>query len=235
MRGILESRLRQDIETVLFDLDGTLINTTDLILRCFQFSWLTVCGIEHSRDRLLDTFGTPLRDAMHHLLQANSVGALRSTAMTSSIIDELIDAYRTFNTLNHDALARPFDGTRDVLTELRSRGYHTGIVTSKGRDLALRGLKLCNLDNLFDSAVFLEDTHSHKPSPEPILAALRKLGADSGSAAYVGDSRHDIIAARAAGVRTVAALWGPSTRKALEEESPTYLAESITDLLHIFN
>ena len=229
-------KLGSHTRTVLFDLDGTLINTTDLILQCFQFSWSTVCGFEHTRETLLETFGTPLRDAMYRLLLSkDSREKFMSAHTQDSIVEELIGSYRAFNALNHDTLARPFDGTREVLTELRRRGYMVGVVTSKGRELGLRGLKLCSLDDLIDSAVFLEDTAAHKPHPEPILAALRKLVTDAGSAVYVGDSKHDMIAAHAAGVRTVGALWGPSPRTSLEQEAPTFVAESIRDLLHIFN
>lgn len=229
-----------DRRTILFDLDGTLINTTDLILRCFQFSWRAVCGIELTRENLLDTFGTPLRDAMHELLSRRRSGEgsrerTISVERETSIVDDLIACYREFNTLNHDTLTRPFEGAREVLTELRQRGYLIGVVSSKGRDLGLRGLKLCSLDDLIDSTIFLEDTIKHKPQPEPILAALQKLGSSAVSAAYVGDSRHDIIAARGAGVRSIGALWGPVPRTILEREAPSLVAESITDLLHIFN
>lgn len=228
--------MEHQTKAILFDLDGTLIDTTDLILQCFKFSWSKVCGFEHSRETLIETFGTPLRDAMHSLLGRRvSENNIRGTNAEKSTVEELLGAYRTFNVLNHDALARPFEGTREVLAELRRRGYSIAVVTSKGRELGLRGLKLCSLDDLLDSAVFLEDTVAHKPHPEPILAALEHLNTPANAAAYVGDSRHDIIAAQAAGVRTVGALWGPSSRAELERERPTFVAESITDLLEIFN
>ncbi|MEK6324352.1 MAG: HAD-IA family hydrolase [Acidobacteriota bacterium] len=228
--------MQDQTQTVLFDLDGTLIDTTDLILRCFQHSWERVCGFNHSRAALLQTFGTPLREAMHQLLvtKAESKGA-RGVEVDPDVVDQLLAEYRLFNAANHDWLARPFHGTGEVLSELRLRGYLIAVVTSKTRELALRGLRLCSLDGLIDSAVFLEDTDVHKPHPEPILAALKRLNAPSRSAVYVGDSRHDIVAARAAGVRTVAALWGPAPRTELERERPDFIAESITDLLEIFN
>lgn len=229
-------KLQQKTRAILFDLDGTLIDTTDLILQCFQFSWSKVCGIEHSRETLIETFGTPLRDAMQRLLLlSDSRSPIDGVEVEKSTVEDLLGAYRTFNVLNHDALARPFEGTREVLTELRERGYHIAVVTSKGRELGLRGLKLCSLDDLVDSAIFLEDTAVHKPNPEPILAALERLNTPAEAAVYVGDSRHDIIAAQAAGVRTVGALWGPSPRAELEREGPSFVAESITDLLEIFN
>jgi pyrophosphatase PpaX len=228
--------LEHQTRAILFDLDGTLIDTTDLILQCFQFSWAKVCGFEHSREALIGTFGTPLRDAMYRLLDHGGFrnGILGAEAENSTV-EELLGAYRAFNVLNHDALARPFEGTREVLAELRRRGYSIVVVTSKGRELGLRGLKLCSLDDLLDFAIFLEDTAVHKPHPEPILVALERLNTHANTAVYVGDSRHDIIAARAAGVRTVGALWGPSPRTELEREGPSFVAESITDLLEIFN
>jgi pyrophosphatase PpaX len=221
---------------ILFDLDGTLIDTTDLILQCFHHSWEKVCGFNHSRQSLLKTFGTPLRDAMHRLLltaRADSREA-RSTA-DLDIIDQLLTEYRSYNHANHDSLARPFEGAAEVLAELRRRGYVISVVSSKGRELGLRGLRLCALDSLIDSAVFLEDTAVHKPNPEPILAALDRLKRPADAAAYVGDSRHDMVAARAAGVRSVAALWGPAPRIELESEHPDHSAESVKDLLEIFN
>lgn len=150
-------------------------------------------------------------------------------------IDKLLIEYRCYNFANHDQLARPFERTGEVLSELRRRGYLISVVTSKTRELGLRGLKLFSLDSLIDSAVFLEDTDFHKPRPEPILAALDRLSQNAHNAVYVGDSRHDMVAARAAGVRSVAALWGPAPRAELESEKPDYIAESITDLLEIFD
>ncbi|HKA20491.1 MAG TPA: HAD-IA family hydrolase [Blastocatellia bacterium] len=216
-----------------------MLDSTDLILQCFHHSWETVCGFYHSREALVQTFGTPLRAAMHRLLKAtepkiDNKDVLAKTPDTEDVIDQLLTAYRAFNAANHDKLARPFEGTGDVLKELRRRGYLIGVVTSKTRELALRGLRLCSLEELIDSGVFLEDTERHKPNPEPILAALKNLSRPSNTAAYVGDSPHDIAAARAAGVLSVAALWGPASRTALERENPDLVAESIGDLLEVF-
>jgi len=229
--------LHNQTRAILFDLDGTLIDSTELILRCFQHSWETVCGFNHCREALVQTFGIPLRDAMHRLLAAGQPserpGILNED--DRGTVERLLIEYRSYNVANHDLLARPFERTGEVLSELRRRGYLISVVTSKSRELGLRGLKLFSLDGLIDSAVFLEDTDVHKPRPEPILVALQRLKETAQAAAYVGDSRHDIVAARAAGVRSVAALWGPTPRSELEGERPDFVAESITDLLEIFN
>jgi pyrophosphatase PpaX len=231
--------LNNQRRAILFDLDGTLIDTTNLILRCFEHSWQNVCGLEHSREALIGTFGIPLRDAMRRLMSKTSdVEAASEIDRDVDLIERLLAEYRMFNVANHDSMACAFDGAEQVITELRARGYYIGVVTSKGRELAMRGLKLCSSDmivgRLIDAAVCLEDTDKHKPDPEPVMAALEKLNALPASAAYVGDSSHDMIAGRRAGVETVAALWGPFPRLELERERPDYLAESIFDLLEIF-
>jgi pyrophosphatase PpaX len=224
---------------ILFDLDGTLIDTTNLILKCFEHSWQTVCGLEHSREAIIGTFGIPLREAMRRLmLEAVDIKASSDIECELDLIERLLAEYRAFNVANHDRMACPFDGAERVITELRARGYLIGVVTSKGRELALRGLKLCSPDmivgGLIDAAIFLEDTDRHKPGPEPLIAALERLNATPDCSAYIGDSNHDMIAGRKAGVRTVAALWGPFARAELERQRPDYLAESMTDLLEIF-
>lgn len=239
-RALPERRLNEleyQTNAILFDLDGTLIDTTDLILQCFRHSWETVCGFCPSREALVQTFGTPLRSAMEVLLRADAAAIIGSGAadIATELVDRLLAEYRSYNIANHDSLARPFEDADEVLTELRRRGYSIAVVTSKSRELGLRGLRLCALDGLIDAGIFLEDTDRHKPHPEPLLAALERMSEPSRNAAYVGDSRHDIVAARAAGVRSVAALWGPAPRIELERERPDFTAGSVKDLLEIFN
>lgn len=223
-------------QAILFDLDGTLIDTTNLILRCFDHSWQTVCGLTHPREALLETFGIPLREAMIKLACESSepLPTVVETSARTKLIERLLTEYRCFTVANHDRMVCAFDGVAEVLNALRSRGYLIGVVTSKSRELALRGLRVCGLEPLIDESVFLEDTSSHKPGPEPILLALERMKVAVSSAAYVGDSRHDIIAGRRAGVRTVAAGWGPAGRAELEMEAPDYFAESVFDLLELF-
>ena len=223
-----------ETQTILFDLDGTLIDTTRLILRCFDHSWEKVCGRIHSREALIETFGIPLREAMRRLVAVTN-DLTDGESDQPAIVEQLLVEYRLFNATNHDRLAQPFPNVRPVIEELRARGYSIGVVTSKSRELACRGLRLCSLDDLVDEAVFLEDTDRHKPDPAPIFAALKRLKVSPQRGAYIGDSRHDIIAGRAAGVRTVAALWGPFPRAELEREKPDHLAESINGLLDIFD
>lgn len=220
---------------VLFDLDGTLIDTTELILHCFDLSWGKVYGKKLDRQCYLATIGIPLREAMRILLNEEIRGRGESElSFEHSLVEALVQEYRACNAIHHDQLAKPFSGISSTVSELRRRGYQIGVVSSKTKELGLRGLNLCALQDLVDDAVFLEDSLRHKPHPEPLLLALQRFGISEEQAAYVGDSRHDMQAGKAAGIRTVAALWGPMSRKELEQENPDQLAATPSQLLEIF-
>ncbi len=223
-------------KAILFDLDGTLIDTTDLILHCFNHSWQTVCDRIHSRETLIATMGIPLKDAMRRLLATLDDLCLEriGEARTEDLIEQLLTEYRACNRANHDRLARPFNGVGDALSRLCRQGRKIGVVTSKSREFALRGLRLCSLFEVLDVIVCMEDTERHKPHPAPLHLALEQLHLAPHQAAYVGDSRHDMKAGRAAGVQTVAALWGPVPKSELEQEQPDFAAERPADLLEIF-
>jgi pyrophosphatase PpaX len=226
----------RDCKAILFDLDGTLIDTTELILYCFNHAWKTVCGQTHPPEVFIATMGVPLKDAMGRLLeitdgmQLQQIGELRKAGLIESLVQE----YRACNAANHDRLACRFPAMEGVLPELRDRGYALGVVTSKSRQFAERGLRLCNLWEFIEVFISMDDTSRHKPHPEPLLLALEKLQVAPKQAVYVGDSRHDMQAGRAAGLRTVAALWGPVPRNELELENPDVLAHTPQTLLNIF-
>lgn len=222
-------------KTILFDLDGTLIDTTELILHCFDLSWGKVFGRKLDRQCYLATIGIPLREAMRILLNEKIRGSGESEfSFDNPVVETLVQEYRACNAVHHDQMAKPFSGVSPTVLELRKRGYQIGVVSSKTKELGLRGLNLCALQDLIDDAVFLEDSLRHKPDPEPLILALQRFGVSPKQASYVGDSRHDMQAGKAAGVGTVAALWGPIPRKELEQEEPDQLAATPSQLLEIF-
>lgn len=236
MAGILrgqDHRPNEQISCVLFDLDGTLIDTTDLISQSYQHALSSVMREPMTRDELFIGYGQPLPEAFASILAHRNVRL--ADREQSDLIDRLIASYREFNVAHHDALAREFPGVRSTLGELRRRGYPLGLVTSKARGIAERGLRLIGLADLFETAVFMEDSERHKPHPDPLLVALRRLGyhEQPSRALYVGDSTHDLRAGRAAGTRTAGALWGPFPPESLAAEEPDYLLESTTGLLEI--
>jgi pyrophosphatase PpaX len=192
---------------VLFDLDGTLIDSGPIIMASMRHASVTVLGQEPDEERVRAAIGGPGLIAQMRDLDPDRV-------------DELVEVYRAHNEPLHATL-ESFEGVFDLLAELDRRGHRLGIVTAKRVAtvrLALDRFPL--LDDLTEVLVGAEDTERHKPEPDPVLEALRRLGAAPGDAAYVGDSPFDIRAAKAAGVLAVAVGWGgihPDERLAAEE------------------
>lgn len=224
---------RPGIAAVLFDLDGTLIDTTELIFQSYQHGFGLVLGTPMTREELYLGFGRPLPEAVAAILEQR--GVVLPAADFAALVDRILAEYRVFNRREHDRLTREFPGVRETLAELRRRGYRLGLVTSKTRDIAERGLALAGLNGAFEVEVFMEDSIFHKPHPDPLWVALERLGLREHPerAIYVGDSTHDMIAGNAGGLRTAAALWGPFPLESLLALRPTFAVERIADLVGV--
>jgi len=221
-------------ESILFDFDGTLVNTTPLILRSYQATWEASFGFTFDDAVYIETFGTHLRASLEKLLDLGvSTGRHAPPSNREEAVDNLIRRYRDFNLTWHDEMIEPFPGIAPSLSLLRQSVSRLGIVSSKMRAGVERGLRLFDLDGYFDLIVGAEDVNRHKPDPEPINLALVRLGAQPGRTLYVGDSTHDMRAGRAAGVRTVAVTWGPFPRHELEATQPDYLVDSPGEIVSI--
>jgi pyrophosphatase PpaX len=208
-----------NLRTVLFDLDGTLIDSVRLILDSYHHT-LAAHGLPPRSDAdWLEGVGTPL---------TAQFGALQHAA---GMLDALIATYREYNLKHHDRMVTVYPGVVDVVRALKQDGIATGLVTSKNRSGALRGLTLAQLESLMDVLVCADEVENPKPHPEPVEKAVRLLGADPATTVYVGDSIHDMRSGRAAGVRTAAVLWGPFGREQLEGAQPDYWLQRPTDLL----
>ena len=205
------------LDTFLFDLDGTLLDSVDLILSSYRHTALTHRGVAPDDDVWLAGLGTPLR------------AQLRELSDDPAEIEAMAATYRAYNLANHDRMVRPFDGVVDAVRGLARRGP-LGLVTSKLHYGALRGLRAAGLEEAFTVVVGADDVDRHKPDPAPVLAAVNRLGADFARTVFVGDSPHDMAAGRAAGVKTAAALWGPFPREALEPHRPDFWLYAPADL-----
>jgi pyrophosphatase PpaX len=182
------------LPVVLFDLDGTLIDSGSIILASMRHATRTVLERDIPDEVLISSVGG---SSLHEQMRV----------LDPERVDELVDSYRAHNEPLHETLVC-FPGILAVLDELRAQGRRLGIVTAKRRltvDLAFARLPLAPY---FDAVVTSEQTEHHKPHPEPILLALDRLGAGPEEAAYVGDSPFDMAAARAAGVKAVGVSWG---------------------------
>jgi pyrophosphatase PpaX len=205
--------------TVLFDLDGTLVDSGKMILASFQHATRTVLSREIPEHELLSAVGGPgLREQME--------------AIDPARVEELIEVYSAHNAGLHDEL-QPCAGILDALERLSAEGRRLAVVTAKRRTtLALAFEVLPELRRFFDVTVGAEDTKRHKPNPEPLLLALERLGANADDAVYVGDSPFDVQAAKAAQIGSVAVTWGRiHSRARLEREEPDTVVDTVEELL----
>lgn len=207
------------VRTVLFDFDGTLADTAELILRSYRHTMTAHLGSCPPDDEWLRGFGTPLDLQLARFA--------RSTQESAA----MLDTYRAYQEQHYDATLRPFPGAVETVNELVERRVRLAIVTSRFRKGTLRGMELCGLLDHVSVLVTPEDVTHAKPHPEPVLRALECLGAQADESLFVGDSPHDMAAGRAAGVRTGAALWGPFPRAALEVERPDAFLERIDEVV----
>jgi pyrophosphatase PpaX len=209
------------LRATLFDFDGTLVDTTDLIYQSMRHAAGEVLGREISREVLMANVGQPLPRQME-LLSAEHAEAL-------------LDSYRLHNEENHDALIKEFPGVEESVARLHAAGVRVAVVTSKRRfsvDMALKTFP--GLGKVVDQWVTMEDTTEHKPRPEPLLKGLELLGnVPRKQAAYVGDSPFDVAAAKAAGVRSVAVSWGAFSEDALRAAEPDHLVPDLDSAVDV--
>jgi pyrophosphatase PpaX len=202
---------------VLFDLDGTVIDSGAIILASMRHAAREVLGAEVPDEELMAAVGGPGLEAQMH-------------ALAPERVDELVRVYRAHNEPLHEGLAC-CDGMEDVLLQLRNEGRRLGIVTAKRRATVELAFAQVPIGHLFETVVGGDETDRHKPDPAPLLLALERLGAPAGAAAYVGDAPFDVEAAKAAGVFSVAVTWGGiHARERLEAEQPDALVDSPRDL-----
>jgi pyrophosphatase PpaX len=206
------------LRTYLFDLDGTLIDSVELIMRTFNHTMMAHRGESPPREVWLRGLGTPLWDQFSAFCESRQE------------IDAMVATYRKYNHENHDAMVQRYPGLLEAVTTLKTGGKQLGIVTSKMRAGTVRGLGVCGLDGLFDVLVGADDVDKHKPDPTPVLKAMELLGADPATTVFIGDSPHDLASGRSAGVRTAAALWGPFPREWLEPHRPDYWLRQPEDI-----
>lgn len=208
------------VEAIIFDLDGTLIDTIDLIRTSMRHATHLVLGAPLPDEILMRNVGVPL------IVQMREFDEERA--------EELLLAYRAHNSEVHDELVAEYPGVEAALTSLAQR-YRLAIVTSKSAPVARRGLDRFGLAHFFEHIVTYDDVPVHKPDPYPLVHTAGLLGTPIERCAYVGDSPHDMTAAVAAGCVSVAALWGGFTKERVLEPGPMYATKSMTDVVALFN
>lgn len=211
--------MNNNINTVLFDLDGTLIDTNDLIITSYLHTLDQYFPNQFKREDVLPFMGPSLHEVFEKLNPEKT--------------EEMIHTYRTFNKSNHDLLVKEFEGVYDTVKLLKEKGYKLAVVTTKKLDVAQMGLKVSNLEPFFEVVVAIDHVNKIKPDPEPILKALEHLNSRPGEALMVGDNYHDILGGQNAGTKTAGVAWSLKGRETLEQYKPDYMLEKMPELLTI--
>lgn len=209
--------------TVLFDLDGTLLDTNKLILESFAYSFGNVYGNVPEEQLLTSFFGMTLHEAFVQL------------AKKEEDIQSLLLNFREYNLKHHDEYVKLFPGAEETFQKLKEHNYKIGIVTSKLNKTARRGLALFDLEKYVDTFIGADDTPIHKPDPFPVLACLEKMGRSANQAFMVGDSPHDMVAGRKSGCKTVFVTYSVVQAKNIELQCDYQIDElkELTSILGI--
>jgi pyrophosphatase PpaX len=202
---------------VLFDLDGTVVDSGAIILASMRHATRQVLGQEFTDHDLMKAVGGPGLEA-------------QMAAFAPDRVDELVTVYRAHNIPLHDEL-EACDGMEDVIVRLHADGVRLGVVTAKLRATAELAFTRLRVGHLFEVLVGGNETERHKPEPDPLLLAAERLGVDPMDCAYVGDSPFDMRAAKAAHMYSVAVTWGRiHDREALEAEEPSAIVDTPEEL-----
>ena len=203
---------------VLFDLDGTVVDSGSIILASMRHATREVLGRDFGDAELMQAVGGPGLEA-------------QMAVFAPERVDELVQVYRAHNEPLHEEL-QACAGMEDVLVRLHAEGRRLGVVTAKRRSTVELAFARVPVAHLFETVVGGDETAKHKPDPEPLLLAAKRMQAEPSETAYVGDSPFDIRAAKAAGMHAVAVTWGRiHDRERLEREEPDAIVDTAKELL----
>lgn len=207
------------VKALLFDFDGTLLDTNELIIQTFMHVLEEKFPGQYSPKDCINFIGPSLRQSF--------------TEIAPDMVDELVASYRKWNIEHHDELVTQYDGVVSTLQQLHAQGIRLAIVSTKRVDMIERGLKVLGVGHLFEHIIGFDSVQHVKPHPEPILLALEKLQVAKEDVIMIGDNSHDIEAGHNAGVKTAGVAWTFKGEDYLKQFSPTYMLDNMTDLLTI--
>ena len=207
------------IKYILFDLDGTLINSLPLIKKTFQKVFAEM-NIPWNNGEVLKTIGLPLRQICQEFAGDRNENCFK--------------LYQTYQREEHAVLTKLYPGTLETMQTLQSKGYTLGLVTSKRRTMVDEELIFTGLSEFFTISVTVNDTAKPKPEPDPVWKALELLNARPDQTIYIGDSWYDLLAGQRAGVMTAGVTWGMASKEELAEYKPDLIFDSWDEILEYF-
>lgn len=211
--------MNTEINTLLFDFDGTLLDTNELIIQTFSAVLNDHFPGKYEREDILHFIGPSLEQTFKEIAPDK--------------VEEMTRQYRAFNHTMHDELVMEYDGVTETLRLLKARGLKMGIVSTKRKKTIEHGLKWMGAGDIFSVIISLDEVTNPKPHPEPILLALDQLEASAGNALMIGDNYHDIEGGRNAGVLTAGVAWTAKGEDYLASFKPDYMIRHISDLLEL--
>lgn len=207
------------IKALLFDFDGTLLNTNDLIINTFMHVLEERFPGQFTPEDCKQFIGPSLKETFEKI--------------APNEVDELIQKYRKWNHEHHDELVKEYEGVIPTLQQLKEQNLKLAIVSTKQRDTINRGLKVMKAEHFFDVIVGIEDVKNVKPDPEPLLLAIEKLGVTKDDVIMIGDNYHDILGGKNAGVKTAGVAWSIKGEEFLKTFEPDYMLQTMSDLIQI--
>lgn len=210
------------ITTVLFDFDGTLMNTNDLIIDSWRHTFRVLKGEDINEEEIIRTFGEPLIQTMEKFFP-------------NIPIDECVEIYRSYHRESFGDKISLFPGIKEMLRDLKQLGYKLAVVTSRAGLTTKEAMEKYEIQQYFDAVVTCDDTDKHKPDPEPVNIALEQLNSSTKESIMIGDSMYDILCARNAGVLSVLVAWAMAVTE--EEKTgpdkPDFFVESTQDIIKL--
>jgi len=210
------------IDTILFDLDGTLVDSNELIIKSFDETMKKyVPSRSFSRQELIDMVGPPLKETF--------------AAVTNQpeLVPEMIDFYRKYYVENEFRYIDIYPGTYETLEKLYNRGFNLGVVTTKFKESAIPSIQHYGLDRFLTSSCYLDDIKEHKPHPEPIFFALKQFKKFE-KVIMVGDNTSDILAGINASTLTCGVEWSMKKEK-IKALKPDFWIYEFGDLIQIID
>ena len=204
---------------LLFDFDGTLLDTNELILQSFLHVFDEILPGQYKKEDCLQFLGPSLKETFDKVTPGKS--------------EEMVEKYRTWNSEHHDELVAQYDGVVETLEQLHAQGIRLVIVSTKQHKSIRRGLNVIGITHLFEHIIGADDVTHVKPHPEPILKALELLQLEKQDVLMIGDNSHDIEGGQNAGVRTAGVAWSIKGEDFLQQFNPDYMLKHMSDLISI--
>jgi pyrophosphatase PpaX len=205
-------------QAVLFDLDGTILDTNELIIQSFLHALKGVAPEPFDREQIIPRMGLSLTEQLAWFSGRTDIEAYA-------------EAYGKYYVRMHDDMVRPFPGVEETVRLLKQNGIKLGVVTTKRRPMTERALRMFDLYDQMDTIITLDEVEHAKPHPEPVLKAISAIGTEPSLTCMVGDSPVDMEAARRAGAMPVGVSWSLKGDEVLRQAGAAHILDSMDQLL----